>query len=271
MDDLSDMHATGAADLVQRLQARGRYTFTLAEARSALGTTNLAVDAGLSRLKRRGRIATPRRGFFVVIPAEYAESGSPPALWFIDDLMRFLDQPYYVGLLSAAALHGASHQQPMVFQVVTDRPTRPVAVGRARISFHVSRSVATIPASPVQTDTGYVRVSDPEATALDLTRYMEACGGLSNVATVLAEISERLDPRKLARIAAETKAPDVQRLGFLLQVLGQLGLAAALETALSRRRYRPVLLVPHRDASPARREADSRWRVVMNEHIEVDL
>jgi len=30
-----------------------------------------------------------------------------------------------VGVLSAAAIHGAAHQQPMIFQVVTDKPTRP--------------------------------------------------------------------------------------------------------------------------------------------------
>jgi len=65
--------------------------------------------------------------------------------------MRFLEQPYYVGLLSAAATHGAAHQQPMVFQVVTDRPTRPARAGRVRIEFHMSRQVETAPVVEVQT------------------------------------------------------------------------------------------------------------------------
>ncbi|MGH7573003.1 MAG: type IV toxin-antitoxin system AbiEi family antitoxin domain-containing protein [Gemmatimonadota bacterium] len=56
--------------------------------------------------------------------------------WLIDDLMRFLEQPYYVGLLSAAAIHGAGYQQPMVFQVITDQPTREIRIGRQRIEFH---------------------------------------------------------------------------------------------------------------------------------------
>ena len=50
-------------------------------------------------------------------------------LW-IDDLMRFHHVPYYVGLLSAAALHGAAHQQPQEFQVVSGAVLRPLTVGR---------------------------------------------------------------------------------------------------------------------------------------------
>jgi hypothetical protein len=98
--------------------------------------STVAIEAALRRLKRRGRIASPRRGFYVLVPVEYREAGCPPVSWFIDDLMRFLKQPDYVGLLSAAAIHGAAHQQPMLFQVVTDRPSRPVRVGRVRIGGH---------------------------------------------------------------------------------------------------------------------------------------
>jgi hypothetical protein len=50
-------------------------------------------------------------GVAVVVPPEYREAGCPPASWFIHDLMRFLGQPYYVALLTAAAIHGAAHQQ----------------------------------------------------------------------------------------------------------------------------------------------------------------
>ena len=109
---------------VDDTQAAGRYTFSSAEARDALGVSEIALDNAIRRLKNRGRLVAPRRGFFVIVPTEYRAAGAPPPSWFIDDLMRFLGQPYYVGLLSAAGLHGASHQQSMVFQVVTDRPTR---------------------------------------------------------------------------------------------------------------------------------------------------
>ncbi|HAR49066.1 MAG TPA: hypothetical protein DCR81_02985 [Smithella sp.] len=40
--------------------------------------------------------------------------------------MAYLAQPYYVGLLSAASLHGSAHQQPQQFHVVTTTPQREV-------------------------------------------------------------------------------------------------------------------------------------------------
>ena len=271
MDTRVDIHASGAADLVHRLQSRSRYTFTLEEARAALRATDVSTDAALRRLKQKGRVVAPRRGFFVIVPPEYDTAGSPPATWFIDALMRHLDQPYYVGLLSAGALHGAAHQQPMVLQVVTARPTRPIVAGRTRIGFHVNHAATAASVVALQTDTGYIRVSTAEATAVDLVRYMRACGGLGNVATVLAELAERLDPAELTRAALAAKAPDAQRLGFLLQILGESELADSVRDGLSHRRFRPVLLVPSRYASPARQTADGRWRVVMNESVEVDL
>ena len=115
---------------VNDLQAKGRYTFTQTEAAEVIPITGLALEAALRRLRKRGRIANPRRGFYVIVPLEYREAGCPPANWFIHNLMGFLDQPYYAGLLSAAAIHGAAHQQPMVFQVITDRATRPARAHR---------------------------------------------------------------------------------------------------------------------------------------------
>ena len=127
------------------LQAAGRYTFVSREARAALGVSEIALANAARRLKERGRLASPRRGFYVIVPTEYRAAGAPPPSWFIDDLMRYLGQPYYVALLSAAALHGASHQQSMVFQVMTDRPTRPAEAGRARVEFHIAAGVVGAP------------------------------------------------------------------------------------------------------------------------------
>jgi predicted transcriptional regulator of viral defense system len=64
---------------VDALQARGRYTFTLTEAIKTDERSAVAREAALRRLKRKGRIASPRRGFYVIVPVEYREAGCPPA------------------------------------------------------------------------------------------------------------------------------------------------------------------------------------------------
>ena len=254
---------------VNDLQARGRYSFTRAEAAEPMVITDLALEAALRRLKKRVRIANPRRGFYVVVPLEYREAGCPPASWFIHDLMRFLGQPYYVGLLSAAATHGAAHQQPMVFQIITDRATRPVRAGRVRIDFHKSRNVERAPVVEVQTETGLMRVSTPEATAFDLVRFAAAAGHTSNVAIVLGELSEKLDPAALGKLADSYAVAEVQRCGYLLEHLGEYDPAKPLAEWLAKRRYRPIPLVPGKTLG--RIPADPKWRVLRNEQVEVDL
>ena len=254
---------------VDDTQAAGRYTFLASEARDALGVSEIALDNALRRLKGRGRIVASRRGFFVIVPMEYRSASAPPPSWFIDDLMKLLGQPYYVGLLSAAALHGASHQQSMVFQVVTDRPTRPAKAGRAHLEFHATRTAEASPAVSMQTETGSMRVSTPETTAFDLVKFSAACGGWSNVAMVLSELAERVDPGTLHALAELRKSPEVQRLGFLLDQAGQSRLGDALLRALAARRYRPVLLageMPRGDAVSV-----APWRVIPNVEIELDL
>jgi predicted transcriptional regulator of viral defense system len=253
---------------VDGLQARGTYTFTREEVLAAAGREASTVDAALRRLRSRGRVASPRRGFYVVVPVEYRSAGCPPATWFIDALMAFLGQPYYVALLTAAGLHGAAHQQAMVFQVMTDRPTRGARAGRVRIAFHMSRSVASVPVVRVPTETGDIPVSTPEGTALDLVRFASAAGYLSNVATVLGDLAEEIDGRALASTSTQYAAPDVQRLGYLLDRLERPELAEALRLALDGRRLRAVLLSP--GARRRRGTPDERWHVIANVEVEAD-
>ena len=271
MDFMENLRTKSLATYVEDLQARGCYTFTRADASSSKVRSDVALDAALRRLKLRGRIACPRRGFYVLVPVEYREAGCPPASWFIDDLMRFLKQPYYVGLLSAAAIHGAAHQQPMVFQVVTDKPTRPARAGRVRIEFHMSRIIESAPVAEVQTETGSMRVSSPEATAFDLVRFAAAAGHLGNVATVLGELAEKLDSAALAKLAHAYPAPEAQRLGYLLEQIGKPDLAESLMASLAVRRHRHILLAPGEAQDVHQASPDLRWRVIPNVTVEADL
>ena len=251
------------------LPERGRYVFSREDAQHVTEASDAAIKMTLYRLKRTGAIISPRRDFFVVVPREYRSAGSPPASWFIDDLMRHRRRRYYVALLSAAALHGAGHQQPMAFQIITDRVERDVQVGRVRIEFHVSNLIASAATQSVQTETGSMLVSTPETTAFDLVRFPGACGYWDNIATVVAELTEKLDADKLAAGAARVARSDVQRLGWLLDLVGATEQADALERALGDQRLLPTPLTSVRDSSDAPR--DERWRVLVNDDVEPDL
>jgi len=269
MDKKDVLMLKSITTFVESLQAHGRYTFTQTEATNIDKQSGLAVEAALRRLKQKGRIACPRRGFYVIVPLEYSEAGCPPADWFIHDMMWFLGQPYYVGILSAAAIHGAAHQQPMIFQVITDKPTRPAIAGRVRIDFHVGRHVGKAPVVEIQTETGSMRVSTPEATAFDLVRFAPAAGHMGNVLTVLSELVEKVDPQALGSIADLYAVSDVQRLGYLLERIEARRFAEPLAAWLKGRRFRPILLVPNQAMTDL--PSDPRWRVIPNESLEVEI
>ena len=159
---------------VDGLQQRGIYTFLRSEAIQASGLSPEAVKKSLQRLTKRKRIAKVTDSFFVVVPTEYMAAGVPPAAWFIHQLMEARRRPYYVGLLSAASLHGASHHQPQEFQVFTNAASRPITIARQRIHFFAKRSIEKTPVLDIKTPTGMIHVSTPEATALDLVRFFQS-------------------------------------------------------------------------------------------------
>jgi predicted transcriptional regulator of viral defense system len=184
--------------------------------------------------------------------------------------MKAVGAPYYVGVLTAAALHGAAHQAPQEFQVVTPTRQRTVVVGRERLRFLRKRQLARTAGMSLKTPTGTMRVSTPEATALDLLRYVDAAGFLSNIATVLRELADQCDPGRLVEAAAAgVELPHVQRLGYLLDLGGARQLADPLATWLAHHHPDWVRLDP---TEPARRaHRNERWRLLINARVEPDV
>lgn len=196
-------------------------------------------------------------------------SHQTPATWFIDDLMRHLGRSYYVSLLSAAALHGAGHQQPMALQVIVDAPEREITVGRVRIEFHASGRVREAATIRMQTETGTMNVATPETTAFDLVRYPAASGYWNTIATVLVELADILDLKHLAAGADRVARTDVQRLGWLLDHIGESSLADSLADTLRGKRLQHVPLTTGRESTDA--PLNERWKILENDSVEVDL
>jgi len=258
-----------AQDFVAQLAARGRYHFTTQEAAETTGSSPAAVRAALRRLKRRGLVASPYRGFHVIVPPEYRRLGCLPPDQFVPQLMEHLGLAYYVALLSAARYHGAAHQEPQVFQVMVQRNRPTLACGVVRVQFVARRNIDLIPTAALNTPRGRMIVSTPEATAFDLIGYPEHAGGLENVATLLVELLEAADPGRLTAAAALSPAPWSQRLGYLLSLVGLTAYADALGHYVAHSAKETVLLDPRRDASDA--PHDRRWKIIPNVNIGPDL
>jgi predicted transcriptional regulator of viral defense system len=258
------------SELVDGFQESGRYTFVREEALRELNMNPENLKRAAKRLVERGRIAVPRRGFYVIVPLEYRIAGAPPSSWFINQLMLRLGRPYYVGLLSAAALYGAAHQQPQEYQVITDRPQRSIHVGRNRIRFLVKKNIGQVLIEEHKTETGTVRASTPEATAIDLLRYAVAAGGLDNVASVLGELAERIDKKKLVEAAkVDGEMAFAQRLGYMLESVVTGNHSANLAEWINKKNPRNIPLNPGKPIKG--QPANRRWRIIVNDRIESDI
>ncbi len=265
----TERHTQGEtlSKLVDSYQATGRYVLLRDQALEALGISDEALKKAVQRLVAKRRLAVPRRGFFIIVPMEYRDAGAPPPAWFIDDLMKFCGQPYYVGLLSAAALHGAAHHQPQEFQVMTNKQLRSAVAGRASLRFFRKRHVEHVPTMEMKTETGTMRVSTPEATALDLLLYLAGAGHLGNVATVLGELAEKMDGQRLVETAKlDGELSNAQRLGHILDRVGAGHLGVALAAWIADRRYH---FVSKRKSSPMPQASKfMRGHVLVNESLE---
>ena len=190
---------------IDDLAARGRHHFTTAEAVATLGSAPDAVRAAIRRQREKGRIAMPFRGFHVIVPPEYRVLGCLPADQFVPQLMEHLGLTYYVGLLTAASLHGAAHQAPMTFQVIVADCRAEILCGKVRVEFVARKNITAIPTLQRNTLRGVLRYSTPEATAFDLVGYPGHAGGLSQVAMLLSELAETMDAEKLRAEIAHNK------------------------------------------------------------------
>lgn len=271
-------------ELADHLLAHGRPVVTLAEIAELLGSSEAIAAAAVSGLRKSNKLFSPRPGLYVAVSPEYRIWGSPPALDFIDPTMQAAGRTYYVAFLSAAELHGASHQRPQVFQVMVDARLPDRDYGRVKLTFHQAKDLARRPTQLVNTATGQARVSTPEVTLFDLVSDPQAGAGWGNVATVAGELLEddMLDSRRLVEAASTYPVSTLRRAGWLLDYLAaQYGPGVDTEelreAAKARTRVAPetgpiawprVYLDPN-DA--LRGSTDKRWGVVRNIEIEADL
>lgn len=264
-----------ARQYIESLAAAGRYHFGSDEAQAALRVSAAAAKVAVNRLARQGLIASPARGFYIIVPPEYRSLRCLPAEQFIPALMKRVSLRYYAGLLTAAQYHGAAHQRPQEFQVFLEKRRRRIACGKVRVAFMIRKRLPEVPVQSLNTPRGTLLVSTPEATAVDLVAYQHQAGGLDRVATVLSELAERIDPKKLAAAAATAAVPCAQRLGYLLERVGAGEKVAPLKEYVRERAHESAPLLPNAPKqSGARRQNAQRneeWKLYINAEVKPEL
>ncbi len=254
----------------KNIRSSGRYSFTLEELQKEFNISYRALKQNLYRLKLKGIIVQVRQGFYVVIPPEYSNQGMLPPTMFIDDLMKSLNKPYYISHISAAAMFGAAHQQPMEFTITTKTPApRSIKNKKLKINFYSKKKWPIEGITQKKTNAGYVNVSIPELTALDLLEKSHFFG-INRIATILNELADEMNSNRLIKIASQfTNNAAIQRLGYILEkdIMNE-KLAESLWKVLSKRIFSTIPLSPKKEKSGT---SNNRWKVIENMKIESDL
>jgi predicted transcriptional regulator of viral defense system len=253
--------------LPDHLMAIGEPVATTERICALVGRPPRSIQDGLSRLRRQGRLFSPARGLYVAVPPQYRSWGVVPAMWFIDPMMRHLGRNYYVGLLTAAAIHSAAHQSLQVFQVMVDRQLDDRELGRVRLRFHVAARLQTpqhVPTVEVTTQTGTMTVASPELVVVDTVTDPDASGGLDNVATILVELPE-LDVDVLTTVCADASRAVVRRIGWLLERIVGMGELDRLRELAAPHSGDPTPLDVHGPRAGIR---DRDWGVIVNADVD---
>jgi len=262
-------------NIIFLIQKKGRITFSSEELKEQFPEKTVrAIELALNRLISQKKIIPVLKGYYAIIPAEYAMWAIIPPTMYLDALMTYLKRPYYLALLNAAEFYGAAHQKPQQYSVITVLPPlRDTNKRNIKINFIATRK--EIPQKwlkPFKTQTGYIQVSTPELTAADLITFQKEIGGINRACTVLYELMEIVKFGKLDKTFFDyVPTSTIQRLGYLLE--NELEQPKQAEILYSKAQTHSCKFqkIPLKYSKPTEDcETNTKWKVIVNEYIEID-
>jgi len=260
---------------IEEMQFSGKSCFTFSETLKQFPAHNPnSLKRSLTRLVSKHKIFSAWKGFYVIVPIAYQSKGIVPAVYYIAQLMKFLNREYYISLLNAAQFYGAAHQKPMEFSVMTTPPSlRSTSKNDIKINFNNKATILNQYTEQRNTLTSYIKISSPELTAADLIQFEKVIGGLNRASTVLNELVESCYFKKLkADFFKYVPMPVIQRLGYLLDEELDFKKQAD-DLYVTAKKYgcsfRKTPLKNRKSITDC--PVNEKWAIIINEHIEIDL
>jgi predicted transcriptional regulator of viral defense system len=260
---------------IEEQQSKGKLAFSITELKKAVpNNSEVALKRAMDRLSEKGKIVSIFKGYYVIVSPQYAAKGILPPVYFIDGLMKYVERNYYISLLNAAALHGAGHQQPQEYFIITQypimRPTNKRGIKINYISTNQLPPKAFL--NKKQTETGFINVSNPILTAIDLINYEKRIGGLNRAVTIINELLENIKTKDITKeLVAYSSAATLQRFGFILEeILGKKNLANKLLLLCKKVEKKFYLISLKASGKKVKTPMNEVWKIIINTNIEID-
>ncbi|MFT4154504.1 type IV toxin-antitoxin system AbiEi family antitoxin domain-containing protein, partial [Parafilimonas sp.] len=158
--------------------------------------------------------------------------------------------------------------------VVTEYPVlRPTNKKGIKINYISTRQLP--PATLIEkkkTETGYINVSNPVLTAIDLVNYEKRIGGLSRAVTVINELLENIKRKDITQeLVAYTNTTSLQRFGFILEeILNEQGLAGKLYSLCKKSGVKFYSILLKASGGKNNEPVNDKWKIMINTDIELD-
>lgn len=260
------------SEYIKQLQSFEEYSFSIEEVIKNASKDSTAVKRELSRLVKKKEVLNLRKGFYLIIPPRYTSSEKLPIQLYAEKLFKYLDRNYYVGLHTAAKIHGASHQQSQRDYLIIETPKLNTVQKR---SFDIRfLTTGAWPKSNIEikkSDAGEYKISSPTLTFMDLIHHHNKIGGINRMLASLEELTEEMHEIDLEELISwYHHKSTLQRAGFLLEeLIGENTLTDIIQEKLKQQPYFPVLLSPKKIQKPG--AVDNKWKVDVNIKLESDL
>ena len=259
-------------EYIKHLQSFEEYAFSWEEVLENCKSPVSTLRKELNRLAKKNEITNLRKGFYLILPPRYQQMGKLPIQLYIEKLLKYLERDYYLGLYSAAAIHGASHQRIQQEYIITKpQVLRDIEKGNNRIRFFISENWSTNNIVEKKSDAGKFKVSSPALTAVDLIYYQTKIGGANRILANLEELFEKITNDDLTKLLAWYPYKSaLQRLGFFMEETNASEeLIELIYQHLQKDSFYPALLSPTQGQRPGK--TGNRWKIDVNIKLESDL
>ncbi len=251
-----------SANLIQTLYDQGRALFAIDDVVKITGLDYFSAGRLISELKKRKIIASFKRGKHIIIPQELGTVEKYIGNWFIAAREVVNSPNYYIVFYSAMDFWGmVTHPINKIFVATPKRQIVPQEMkGRLRFVFVSKKFIFGIKEEWVIKQ-DKVRISNIEKTILDALFHPEHCGGITEIATGIFLVKEKIDFQKLLRyIKKYNKNVIAKRLGYILEIL-ELGNKQILNELKKYVKQRYDLFDP---TLPTKKGAKNNWRLIDN-------
>lgn len=260
------------SEYTRQLLSFEEYSFSLEEVTAKSSKDSTAVRRELNRLIEKKEIINLRKGFYLIIPPIYSNSQKLPLQLYSEKLFKYLKRKYYIGLYSAAKIHGASHQQTQRDYLIIETPKlNTILKKNFDIQFHTTGNWPENNIEKKKSDAGIYNIASPALTFVDLIHHHTKLGGLNRMLASLEELTEEITEHDVKTLLDwyDYKS-SLQRTGFLMEELhGSNSFSDMIFQKLKQQPFYPVLLSPKKNEKPG--SVDNRWKIDVNLKLESDL